>query len=289
MRVGPGRGRRLAIVTLALAAGTAAARGQSTTAPDTVVVHNGGTSLHALIWRPTGRGPFPAIFVNHGSGRAREQLERQGPYENQAETLGPVFARHGYICFFLFREGVGLSADNGESAIDLMNREADAHGQDARNALQLRLLDRDLGDAEAGLAVLRTLPGVDARRIAIVGHSFGASLSILQAAREPDVRAVVLFSTAGYSWDRSPELRARLLGALPRVRAPLFAIHAENDYSLNPGKAIDARLTELGKPHRLRIYPPIGKTPDDGHDFPLTGVSIWAPDVFAFLDEHTRK
>jgi dienelactone hydrolase len=184
---------------------------------------------------------------------------------------------------------VGLSADKGESAIDLMNREGDAHGQDARNALQLRLLDRDLGEAEAGLAVLRALPGVDARRIAIVGHSFGASLSILQAAREPDVRAVVLFSTAGYSWDRSPELRTRLLAALPRVRAPLFAIHAENDYSLNSGKAIDARLAKLGKPHQLRIYPPIGKTPDDGHDFPLIGVSIWAPDVFAFLDEHTRK
>jgi len=288
MRVGPGRGRRLAIVTLALAATTAVARGQSTTAPETVVVHNGGAPLHALVWRPTGRGPFPAIFVNHGSGRTREQLERRGPYENQAETLGPVFARHGYIFFFLFRQGVGLSADNGESAIDLMTREADAHGQDARNALQLRLLDRDLGDAEAGLAVLRRLPGVDPRRIAIVGHSFGASLSILQAAREPDVRAVVLFSTAGYSWDRSPELRARLLAALPHVRAPLFAIHAENDYSLNPGKAIDARLAELGKPHRLRIYPPIGKTPDDGHDFPLTGVAIWTPDVFAFLDEHTR-
>jgi len=288
MRVGPGCARRLAIVTLAFAATTAVARGQSTTVPDTVVVHNGGAPLHALVWRPTGRGPFPAIFVNHGSGRTREQLERRGPYENQAETLGPVFARHGYIFFFLFLQGVGLSADKGESAIDLMTREADAHGQDARNALQLRLLDRDLGDAEAGLAELRRLPGVDARRIAIVGHSFGASLSILQAAREPDVRAVVLFSTAGYSWDRSPELRARLLAALPHVRAPLFAIHAENDYSLNPGKAIDARLAELGKPHRLRIYPPIGKTPDDGHDFPLTGVSIWTPDVFAFLDEHTR-
>jgi len=276
------------MVVLALVATATVARGQAT-APDTVVVHSGSVTLRALVWRPNGRGPFPAILINHGSGRTPEQLAQRGPYENQAEALGPEFARHGYVAFFLFRRGVGLSADQGESAVNLMNREADANGQDARNVLQLRLLDRDLADAESGLAVLRTLPGVDSRRIAIVGHSFGASLSILQAAREPGVRAVVLFSTAGYGWDRSPALRARLLDAVPQVRAPLFIIHAENDYTLNPGKDLDARLTTLGMPHRLRIYPPIGKTPDDGHDFPLSGVSIWSPEVFAFLDEHTRR
>jgi len=146
-----------------------------------------------------------------------------------------------------------------------------------------------LSDAEAGLALLRRLPAVDARRIAIVGHSFGASLSIIQAEREPSLRALVLFSPVGYSWDRSPELRSRLTAAMTHVRAPVFLIHAENDYSTTPGTALDARLAELRKVHRLKIYPPIGKTPDDGHDFPLSGVSIWESDVFAFLDEHVRK
>jgi carboxymethylenebutenolidase len=273
-----------------LMAATAAARSQSSAGPDTVVVHNGRVTLHALLWRPAGRGPFPAVFVNHGSGRTHEQLERLGPYENQAETLGPVFARHGYVFLFLFRRGVGLSADQGENAVNLMNDELTARGQNARNVLQLRLLEsRELSDAEAGLALLRKLPAVDARRIAIVGHSFGASLSILQAEREPGLSAMVLFSTTGYSWDRSPELRSRLTAAMKRIRAPVFLIHAENDYSTNPGKALDARLAELRKVHRLKIYPPIGKTPDDGHDFPLNGVPIWEPDVFAFLDEHMRK
>jgi len=100
-------------------------------------VHNGPITLHALLWRPQGRGPFPGILLNHGSGRTREELERLGPYEGQAEILGPVFARHGYVFLFPFRQGVGLSADQGRSAIDLMNSEFAAHGQDARNALQL--------------------------------------------------------------------------------------------------------------------------------------------------------
>jgi carboxymethylenebutenolidase len=267
------------------------ALGQSAGRPETVVVQNGPIMLHALVWRPPeGLGPFPAILCNHGSGRTREELGRLGPYEGQAERLGPVFARHGYVFMFLFRQGVGLSADQGTSAIDLMNGELALHGQDARNALQLRLLEnRELCDAEAGLAFLRGLPEVDARKVAIVAHSFGGSLTILQAEREPKLRAVVIFSGAGYSWDRSPELRARLLIAVAHIRAPVFFIHAANDYSVNPGKALDAQLERLGKPHKLKIYPPIGHTPDEGHNFPLTGASIWEPDVFAFLDEYVRK
>jgi carboxymethylenebutenolidase len=115
------------------------------------------------------------------------------------------------------------------------------------------------------------------------------SLTLLQAEREPSLRAVVIFSGAGYSWDRSPELRARLLTAAMHIHAPVFFIHAANDYSTNPGKGLDARLEQLGKPHRLKIYPPIGHTPDDGHNFPFLGVSIWEPDVFAFLDEQMAR
>ncbi len=279
------------VATLVFTAALArTSRGQSIVGPETVVVHNGPITLHALLWRPQGRGAFPAILLNHGSGRTREELERLGPYEGQAEILGPVFARHGYVFLFPFRQGVGLSADQGTSAIDLMNSELAAHGQDARNALQLRLLEnRELSDAAAGLAFLRGLPEVDARKVAIVAHSFGGSLTILQAEREPDLRAVIIFACAGYSWDRSPELRARLLTAMAHIRAPVFFIHAANDYSVNPGKALDGRLEQLGKPHCLKIYPPIGRTPDDGHAFPLLGVSIWEPDVLAFLDEHMRK
>jgi dienelactone hydrolase len=279
------------MATLVLAAAlVTTASGQSTGGPETVVVHNGPITLHALLWRPQGRGPFPAILLNHGSGRTPAELKQLGPYEGQAATLGPLFARHGYVFLFPFRQGVGLSADQGMSAVNLMNSELAAHGQDARNALQLRLLEsRELSDAAAALAFLRGLPEVDAHNVAIVAHSFGGSLTIIQAEKEPNLRAVVIFSAAGYSWDQSPELRARLLTAVTHIQAPVFFIHAANDYSVHPGQALDLRLKQLGKPHRLKIYPPIGRTPDDGHNFPLIGVSIWEPDVFAFLDKEMRK
>jgi len=67
--------------------------------------------------------------------------------------------------------------------------------------MQLRLLEnRELSAASAGLALLRGLPDVDARTVAIAGHSFGGSPTILQAAREPGLRALVVFSAAGNSW-----------------------------------------------------------------------------------------
>jgi pimeloyl-ACP methyl ester carboxylesterase len=229
-------------------------------------------------------------LFNHGSGRTRAQLEQLGPYEQNAHVLGPVFARHGYIFLYLFRRGVGPSADQGTNSEELMNRELAAHGLEARNELQLDLLEnRDMTDALAGLGFLRALPEVNTRTIAVIGHSFGGSLTLLMAARDAALRAVIVFSVAGYSWDRSPQLRQQLLAAVDGMTAPVFLIQAENDYSLAPGKALDAELVRLGKPHRLKIYPPLGRTPEEGHDFLYRGVRTWEPDGFAFLDEHLQK
>jgi carboxymethylenebutenolidase len=276
---------------LLLLASTLATAGAPTPgATETVLISSGAVALHALLFRPPGPGPFPAILLNHGSGRTPEELKRLGPYEGNAEKLGPLFVRHGYVFLYLFRRGVGLSTDQGTNAVDLMNREAAAHGQEAHNALQLELLEgREMTDALAALNFLRARPEVRAQDVALIGHSFGGSLTILMAERDRELRAIVLFSAAGYSFDRSPQLRQQLLAALPHLAAPAFFIHAENDYALSSGKALDDRLEQLGKPHRLKIYPPIGLTQQDGHDFLHLGISTWEPDVFAFLDKHMRK
>ena len=70
---------------------------------------------------------------------------------------------------------------------------------------------------------------------------------------------------------------------------PFFFIHAANDYTVASGEALDARLRDLGKPHALKIYPPVGQTAEEGHGFVYSRVTSWEPDVFAFLDQHMRK
>jgi len=255
--------------------------GQASNAPDTVVVRSGALELHALLWRPGGHGPFPALLFNHGSGTAPERQYAQ------AAAVGPVFAKHGYVLLFVFRRGSGLSAGEGTSAADLLDRELAANGQEARNRLQLQLLETDqLNDALAGLAFLRTLPEVDTHRVAVAGHSFGGSLTLLIAGRDTALRAAVVFSGSAGSWDRSPELRALLLRAVGQTTVPVFFIQAANDYSIAPAEVLSAEMTRLGKPHRTTVYPPVGHTPAEGHDFVYLRVDAWEPDVFSFLDDH---
>jgi carboxymethylenebutenolidase len=255
------------------------AGGQTLAAPNTVVIQSGSLTLRGLLWKPEGAGPFPAVLYNHGSG-PQSDLTRPA-------KLGPVFARHGYVILYLFRRGAGLSADQGTDSETLMNRAMAAFGQARRNEVQLQLLEAELPDVETGLAVLRARSDVDTARIAVVGYSFGGQLTLLEAERH-GIRAAVVFGVAAGSWEGSPMLRDRLLAAVRRTTAPVFFIPAANDHSIAPGKALDAEMARAGRLHRLKIYPAVGSTPRDGHDFIHQRVSSWETDVFAFLDEHTR-
>jgi carboxymethylenebutenolidase len=261
---------------------------QTSGAPDTVVVQSGGLRLRALLWHPPGAGPFPALLFNHGSGHATGSSSGRRD-QRHPELLGPAFAGHGYVFLYLFRRGDGLSAGEGIPSGDLLDREFAAYGQEGRNRMQLRLLEtEEMSDAVAGLAFLRALPEVDPRRVAIAGHSFGGSLTLLVAERDSGLRAAIVFSGAGYSWEGSPPLRTRLLEAVGRTAVPIFFIHAANDYSVSAGKVLGTELARLGKPYRVKIYPAVGETHDDGHDFIHRAVPIWEPDVFAFLDVHVQ-
>src|SRR5260370_18088753 len=68
-----------ALVLLMLTAVTA--WGQTSSGPETVLIHSGSATLHAMLWCPQGVGPFPGILLIHGSGRTREDLKRLGPKE----------------------------------------------------------------------------------------------------------------------------------------------------------------------------------------------------------------
>ena len=94
---------------------------------------------------------------------------------------------------------------------------------------------------------------------------------------------------AASSWERSSELRDRLLVAADKATAPIMLIQAGNDYSIAPSYALADELERLHKPHLLKIYPPVGKTSDDGHNFLYLAIPKWESDVFGFLDEHVKR
>ena len=181
--------------------------------PETVVIPSGKLQLKGFLWKPNGPGPFPAVLFNHGSGGADADHTAGFPITEAAEKLAPLFLKHGYAFLYLFRRGQGLSADQGPFMQDILRREEATKGKEARQHLQFMLATTDhLDDVMAGLAFLKTVPGNRRRSgMAIVGHSFGGQLTLLAAERDNTVRAAVTFAAAAGSWERSPELRKRLL------------------------------------------------------------------------------
>ena len=253
---------------------------------DTVIVHSGNLKLKGLLWHPDIGGKLPTIIFCHGS---YETGDTRYDAVEDISSIGPLFAKHGYIFLGLLRRGVGLSRGQGENSADLMAKAFEENGQEGRNRIQLQQLETDqLDDMIAGLDFLRKRNDVDKNRIAVVGHSFGGSLALVLAEHDPSVRAVINFSSAGYSWDRSPQLRNRLIEAVKNISAPIMMLQAKNDYSLHPGYALDSMMSDLHKPHVLKIYPEFGKSDGEAHNLIFLGTTIWEKDVFQFLGRLTK-
>jgi carboxymethylenebutenolidase len=247
--------------------------------PKTINVPSGSLKLKAKMWQPKGTGPFPAVLFCPGSG-----------LHPQPENLGPVFAKHGYVFFALFRSGQGLSTGQGVETSVRVEGERGSNGDDAANVLQVKLLEGEQLDQElSGLTTLRSLGIVDQKRIAVVGHSFGGMLAMLLAERDPSIRAVVNFGGGARSWPRSSYLRDRVVQAIPKITTPVFSIYAANDYSTEPGKVLDDELGRQGKRHRLTIFPAFGTSVGEGHNIIYFSVGTWEREVFEFIDEYTKR
>jgi carboxymethylenebutenolidase len=248
-------------------------------ASDIITFTSGNLTLKGVLFKPEGAGPFPAVVYNHGS--AAGMLSQEA-----FDALGPVFIRHGWVFFGPYRRGQGLSAHAGPYIGDQIDRAKTQGGLPAGVATMVRLLETDhLNDQLAALAWLRKQAFVDPARIAVAGNSFGGIETVFGAERERYCAAV---DSAGgaESWALAPELQEAMLRAVRNAKAPIFFFQAENDWNLAPTTTLSAEMEGRAHPHQAKIYPPWGKSHQDGHTFGYFGSEVWENDVFQFLDRY---
>jgi carboxymethylenebutenolidase len=244
-----------------------------------VMFPSGTLTLRGVLFKPAGAGPFPAVVYNHGS--AAGMLSQEA-----FDALGPVFVRHRWVFFGPYRRGQGLSAQAGPYIGDQIDKAKRQGGIPAGAATMVRLLATDyLDDQLAALAWLRNQSFVDANRVAVAGNSFGGVETVFGAARA-DYCAAVDAAGGAESWALAPQLQAAMTQAVQSAKAPIFFFQAENDWNLAPTKTLSAAMKEAGKLSAAKIYPPFGKSHQDGHTFGYFGSSVWENDVFQFLALH---
>ncbi|MFC4071400.1 dienelactone hydrolase family protein [Actinoplanes subglobosus] len=185
--------RRTLLLLLVLVAGGAWLIGGAGHGARREHVTTAGVPLDVV--HPSGDGARPGVVVAHGfSGSARLMA-----------PFGDTLAARGYVVVLLDLSG------HGANRRPLPDQVA---GTDAST----EALQQDLGVA---VAHLRSLPGVDPARIALVGHSMGAGAVTRYAAAHPDVTATVAISLPS-AVVASAERPARLLTVVGALEFPGF-------------------------------------------------------------------
>lgn len=169
------------------------------------------------ILRPRAPGRYPAVILLHGAHPNRGTQY----YYDMAEDL----ARNGYVCLYVSyydrgRKGRGSRSD----------------------------WTRTVGDA---LTFATTLPDVDDSRMALLGYSLGAFLSLTYAPTDPRVKAVV-----AYYGGVSPGDMPNAMEHMP----PTLLLHGAYDRTVPVRRSIEAfeQLRLKARPVDVVIYPKVG-------------------------------
>jgi len=189
---------------------------------------------HDALFRPDGPGPFPAVVVLHACLGVRTKDTRW------AEELRD----QGYVALV-------VDSMTGRGLTTLDQRRGVCQGMALWGATRA-------GDLSASLDYLRTLPYVDATRLAVVGFSHGAwaALDFLSGASAEDVRG--LQAIIGFYPYCGVASRARWLGW--HVDVPTLLLLAADDRMVSTGQCrrLAARAQAGGRPVAVTIYPDVG-------------------------------
>jgi dienelactone hydrolase len=201
-----------------------------------VVLATPGEPVPGIFTRPEISGPAPAALLLHGLSSTKERM---------ADSIGRSLATRGI----------------GSLAIDLPlhgEREGTVHDlSPLRPFAIIAQWKLAVTDAIAALDYLAEHPRVDAARLAIVGYSLGAFLSVQLAGDDSRIEGVVL-AAGGDLPDEVPFERmvravADPVKSIRRMNKPVLMINGQFDRTVTPAQA--RRLHEAARdPKTIRWY-----------------------------------
>ena len=245
---------------------------------ETTFYQSGKLKIEAYVFKPEGAGPFPVVIYNHGSRPRHEREERPFAY------VGEMLTRSGYVVVVPERRGYGKS--DGATFYETV-------GED-RGPRFVARVQEETDDMLAAVDFVKTLSYADAKRMAVMGWSFGGIVSVFGASRSTAFRAVVDQAGAALTWDHSPAMQAALKEAAGKIRIPLLGMVAKNDRTTQSVKAVVHEAEKHGVTAKFIEYPEF--KPQDaggvapGHMvFGREGWRIWEADVGEFLAKYLSQ
>lgn len=236
-----------------------------------------GVPIAYTIDFPSGRGPFPAVVLVHGSGRTTR---------DDISFLADKFRQRGFATLRFDKRGVGASGG-----------EYRGIGPAASDSL-LRVLALDVNGA---LTAIRGAPGIDAARVGLAGGSQAGWIIPISAVTQ-NVKFCVILSGPTVSVGRevfysslaenttlpldSVAIGMRGFSSTPgfdpiselrKMNVPALWVFGLSDRSIPAGESIDI-LRSLPQ-YSSKLFA-IQTYPDLGHGL---GDEIW-PDIFRWLD-----
>ncbi len=184
---------------------------------------SGGKPVEEYHCAPSGSGPHPAVVILHGASGQKEVAN------DSFEKMCGQLADHGYYAEFIEyysqTEAVGP-----ESPLEMR-----------------KYFPVWLDEIQSGIDALDKNPAVDPHRVALMGFSLGAFLSLSTGALAPDQIAAIVEYYGGLP----PRLRS---GA--KQMPPTLILHGDKDALVNVSQAheLDELLTAANRPHEMHIY-----------------------------------
>jgi dienelactone hydrolase len=266
----------------------------SLTRPDAVVAWTRGKSeflqtdliedgkpvrLEAVIFRPSGAGPFPLAVINHGS-TGRGVNPRLFTETWFSTDLADFLNAHGWIVAFPQRRGRGKS----DGLYDEGFAEDRRLGYTGDIDTTLRGADRALRDVDAAITVLRRRSDVASTPVLVGGVSRGGVLSIAYAGLHPDQVAGVINFVGGWLGEGHPTAstvnhQLFIRGAsYPRPTIWLYGQH-DSFYSIAHSRDNFAAFEKAGGRGKfLEFDMPVGQ----GH-FVMGRPNLWSGPLDSYL------